>query len=110
MRNVMVFGITMVLALAGAGWSVRADQSTAQSVQSSPASAASPQVNLNTASAAELEKLPGVGPAMAARILEYRQKNGAFKKTEDILETSRSGRYLLKISRLTACRSVSQDR
>lgn len=44
-----------------------------------------PAVNLNSATAAELEKLPGVGPATAARIVEYRQKNGAFKKIEDLM-------------------------
>jgi competence protein ComEA len=43
------------------------------------------QVNLNTAGVTELEKLPGVGPAMAQRILEYRQKNGGFKKIEDLM-------------------------
>jgi len=43
------------------------------------------QVNLNVASAGEIEKLPGVGPAMAARIIEYRQKNGGFKKIEDLM-------------------------
>lgn len=42
-------------------------------------------VNLNTASQAELEKLPGVGPATAARIVEYRQKSGGFKKIEDLM-------------------------
>ena len=43
------------------------------------------QVNLNTASTVELERLPGVGPAMAARIVEYRQKNGGFKKIEELM-------------------------
>jgi len=42
-------------------------------------------VNINTATATELETLPGVGPATATRILEYRQKNGGFKKIEDIM-------------------------
>ena len=34
-------------------------------------------VNINTASPAELEALPGIGPAKAKSIVEYRQKNGA---------------------------------
>jgi len=42
-------------------------------------------VNINTASAAELESLPGVGAKTAARIVEYRQKNGPFKKIEDLM-------------------------
>ena len=49
------------------------------------------QVNLNTASAPELESLPGVGPALAARIVEYRQKNGAFKKIEDLMNVKGIG-------------------
>jgi competence protein ComEA len=42
-------------------------------------------LNLNVATAADLEKLPGVGAAMATRILEYRQKSGGFKKIEELM-------------------------
>ena len=42
-------------------------------------------VNLNTASAAELDALPGIGAKTAARIVEYRQKNGPFKKIEELM-------------------------
>jgi competence protein ComEA len=43
------------------------------------------KVNLNTATVAQLEELPGIGPALAARIVEHRQKNGAFKSVEDVM-------------------------
>jgi competence protein ComEA len=42
-------------------------------------------VNLNTASAVDLEALPGIGAKTAARIVEYRQKNGPFKKIEELM-------------------------
>ena len=67
-------------------------------------------VNINSASATDLEALPGIGAKTAARIIEYRQKNGPFKKVEDILETSRSCPYLLMISRLSAHRTVARNR
>jgi len=42
-------------------------------------------INLNTATVAQLETLPGIGKATAERILEYRQKSGGFKKVEDLM-------------------------
>jgi competence protein ComEA len=47
--------------------------------------AAAQVVNINTAPAEQLERLPGVGPKTAARIVEYRQKNGGFKKVEELM-------------------------
>ena len=67
-------------------------------------------VNINSASASQLEALPGIGAKTAARIIDYRQKNGPFKKIEDILERSRSCPYLLSISRLSAHQSVARNR
>lgn len=49
------------------------------------------KININTASAAELEKLPGIGETLAQRIVEYREKYGKFQKIEDIMKVSRIG-------------------
>lgn len=48
-------------------------------------------VNLNRATAVELEQLPGVGPALAGRLVDWREANGGFKKKEDLLEVSGIG-------------------
>jgi len=42
-------------------------------------------ININTATAIELEQLAGVGPSTAKAIIEFRQKNGGFKTVEDLL-------------------------
>lgn len=47
---------------------------------------ASGRINVNTASAAELEKLPRIGEAIANRIVTYRQANGPFRRVEELKE------------------------
>jgi competence ComEA-like helix-hairpin-helix protein len=84
--------------------------SSSRPAAAKPVAAPGAPVNLNTATQAQLETLPGIGPKAAERILEYRQKNGSFKKIEDILETSRSCPYLLMIWRLSAHRPVARNR
>ncbi|MGC8915779.1 MAG: ComEA family DNA-binding protein [Thermoanaerobaculum sp.] len=48
-------------------------------------------VNVNTASAQELQLLPRVGPALAKRILEFREKNGPFKSPEELMRVKGIG-------------------
>lgn len=54
-----------------------------EETETAPEGAAS-RVNLNTADAAALESLPGIGPALAQRIIDYRTANGPFQTTEEI--------------------------
>ena len=49
------------------------------------------QVNINTATAEELTALPGVGEALAERIIAYREEHGRFRAAEELLEVKGIG-------------------
>ncbi len=71
--------------------SVRAVETRAQKTESAKPTATAPAtpsaqiVNLNTATAAQIATLPGIGLKTAELIVQYRQKNGNFKKIEEIM-------------------------
>ncbi len=49
------------------------------------------KVNINTASASQLETLPGIGPSLANKIISYREEKGPFQSLEDLMEVSGIG-------------------
>ena len=54
------------------------------------------RVNINSASAKELERLNGVGPSIAAKIVEYRNSHGNFSSPEDLLNVRGIGKVKLE--------------
>jgi competence protein ComEA len=56
-----------------------------------PTDESSGLVNLNTASEAQLQQLPGVGPVLAARIVEYRQQHGGYRSVDELREVTGIG-------------------
>lgn len=73
------------------------------SAQQADDTASAEKINLNTATAEQLESLPGIGPVSAKNILEYREKFGKFNRIEEIINIKGIGeKKFLKIKdRLT---------
>ncbi|GIX06948.1 MAG: hypothetical protein KatS3mg115_1351 [Candidatus Poribacteria bacterium] len=57
---------------------------------------ASKPLDLNAATLEELQALPGIGPVLARRILEYRTQHGAFRSVEELLQVSGIGTAKLR--------------
>ena len=76
---------TMIAAIAAIALSTAAVYAQAGGATPKSVATAAAPVNLNTATADQLATIPGIGAKMAERIIEYRQKNGSFKKVEDLM-------------------------
>lgn len=88
----------------------RAAQARNSTPPAAKAAVTSP-ININTASATELDTLPGIGAKTAARIVEYRQKNGPFKKIEELMNVRGVGeKNFLKLKpRITVSTAKTND-
>jgi competence protein ComEA len=87
MVRALFAGFVACFVLAGVAALSAEDQST-----SAPkAAGAAPVVNLNTATATQIATLPGIGEKAAQRIIEYREKNGGFKKIEELMNVKGIG-------------------
>jgi len=73
--------LALLVSLAGAP----ALQAAAESKTSSKAATAQP-VDINSATLEQLTTVPGIGPSLAQRIIEFREKQGPFQRIEDLLK------------------------
>ena len=80
--------VRMLVAAVALAAFIAAPSVSAQSKASGQTSAKPPvtgTININTASATDLQRLAGIGAKTAGRVIEYRQKNGPFKKVEELM-------------------------
>ena len=97
--EIILLGLTAVFLCALAGLSLRDRQDrvpgvvieTEAEVPREEIAPDFPPVDLNTADEAELDTLPGIGEALAGRIIAYREANGPFETVEELLEVSGIG-------------------
>jgi competence protein ComEA len=96
--------VAMLVVLAGA-----AASADGQSKAGAKAAATvTTPININTATAAQLEALPGIGARTAQAIVEHRQKNGGFKKIEELMNVKGIGeKSFLKLKPMV---TVSTDK
>ena len=107
MRGILAIVIVTVLGVVQPSLASEQAAKTASAAAATKASAATP-VNLNSASVAQLQTLPGIGASTAQRIVEYRQKNGSFKKIEELMNVKGIGeKSFLKLKPLI---TVSADK
>ena len=105
-----VVAACMAGALASAQTPARRAPTTTAATPAVVAGTSATALNLNTATSAQLEALPGIGKAVADRIVEYRQKSGSFKRVEDLMNVRGIGeRSFLRLKPLVTVGTPKQE-
>jgi competence protein ComEA len=98
-----------LLTLVGSGTTIAAGQEKPARAKAEAAPTA--PLNLNTATVAQLQALPGVGAATAKLIVEHRQKNGGFKKVEELMNIKGIGeKSFLKLKPMVTVAAEKAER
>ncbi len=98
MRIRSCLGIALLAAASLALWPApcSAASAPAPGTQATPTQPARTVVDINTANEDALVAIPGIGPALAKRIVEFRQQNGPFTRVEDLLKVKGIGEKTLE--------------
>ena len=88
-RKAAAFALLLTLFAFAAGTAAAATEDDGKTVPAGP-------VNLNRASAEQLTTIPGIGEAMARRIIEWRKQNGPFRRVEDLMKVKGIGEKSLE--------------
>jgi competence protein ComEA len=83
MRLFRVVAVALICGAIGLSGTAAAPEAAPAKAKSEAGSGA---VDLNGASEAQLQEVPGIGPSLAKRIVEFRKENGPFKTVEDLLK------------------------
>lgn len=86
--------VLAVIGLCFGGAPLDATAATPSSGESAESETAA-KIDVNTAGSTELQSISGIGPALAARIIEFRRKNGPFERIEQLLAVKGIGPKLL---------------
>jgi len=93
-RSRIVTALVFVVALSALVFT--APTRAAAPAKAAPAATDAKPVDLNTATSAQLEAIPGIGKSLAERILAFREKNGAYASLDDLLKVQGIGEKSLE--------------
>ena len=91
MKRHSILAVAILMSLLFTGVVFAEDTKKATPIPTPKVEETKEKININVATAEELVELPGIGKVIAARIVEYREKNGSYKTPEDMMNVKGIG-------------------